>query len=100
MLESFDIMFIRRDQKQRKNGETCRASPTRFWSSLINFILKTHDFLFIVHHRQIFLNVRTSNKGKSNAVLLDLVDVANALRCMSVMSLNQSDAVITANINM
>ena len=25
MLVSFDINFIRRDQKQRRNGEACRA---------------------------------------------------------------------------
>ena len=30
MLVSFDIKFIRRDQKQRWNGEACRASPTFF----------------------------------------------------------------------
>ena len=40
MLVSFDIKFIRQDQKQRRNGEACRASPTCFWSSLINLILK------------------------------------------------------------
>ena len=38
MLVSFDSKFIRRDQKQRRNGETCRASPTCFWLSLINLI--------------------------------------------------------------
>ena len=37
---SFDIKFIRRDQKQHRNGEACRASPTCFWSSLINLISK------------------------------------------------------------
>ena len=35
---SFDVSIIRRDQKQRGNGEACRADPTCFWSSLINLI--------------------------------------------------------------
>ena len=30
MLVSFDIKLSRRDQKQHRNGETCRASPTCF----------------------------------------------------------------------
>ena len=39
MLVSFDIKFIKRDEKQRRNGEMgCRDSPTRFRSSLINLI--------------------------------------------------------------
>ena len=38
VLESFDIKFFRRDQKQRKNDEACRASPTCFWLNLINLI--------------------------------------------------------------
>ena len=40
MLVFFDIDFIRRDQNERRNGEACRASPTCFWSSLINLISK------------------------------------------------------------
>ena len=46
MLMSFDIKFVRRDQKQRRNGEACRASPTCFWSSLINLILKNTNVVF------------------------------------------------------
>ena len=38
MLVSIDIKFIRRGQKQRRNGEACRDSPTCFWSSLIKLI--------------------------------------------------------------
>ena len=45
-LVSFDIKFIRRDKKQRRNGEACRASPNCFWSSLINLILKDTYVLF------------------------------------------------------
>ena len=40
MLVSFDIKFISLDQKQRRNGEACRASLACFWSSLINLISK------------------------------------------------------------
>ena len=38
-----------------RNGEACRASPTCFWSSLINLISKDIDvvFLFILHYLQI-----------------------------------------------
>ena len=46
MLVSFDIKFIRLDQKQRRNGEACRASPTCFWSSLINLISKDTYVVF------------------------------------------------------
>ena len=47
MLVSFDIKFIRRDKKQRKTGEACRASPTCFWSSLINLISKTYVVFYL-----------------------------------------------------
>ena len=45
MLVSFDIKF-RRDQKQHRNGEACRANPTYFWSSPINLISKENDIVF------------------------------------------------------
>ena len=44
LLVSFDNEFIGRDQKQRRNGEACRASPTCFYSSMINLILKDACF--------------------------------------------------------
>ena len=52
MLVSFDIKFIKRDQKQRRNGGACRTSPTYFWSSPINLISKDNNngFLFIMHY--------------------------------------------------
>ena len=43
---TFDIKFIRLDQKQRRNGEACRASPTCFSSSLINLISKYTIMVF------------------------------------------------------
>ena len=46
MLVSFDIKFIRRDQKQHRTGEACRASPKCFWSSLINLISKDTYVVF------------------------------------------------------
>ena len=46
MFVSFDIEFIRRDQKQCRNGEACRASATCFWSSLINMISKDTFVVF------------------------------------------------------
>ena len=45
-VKDFDIKFIRRDQKQRRNGEACRASPTCFWSSQINLIPKDTYMVF------------------------------------------------------
>ena len=40
LLVSFDIKFIRWDQKQRRYGEDCRASQTYFLLCLINLISK------------------------------------------------------------
>ena len=40
MFASINVYVFRLDQKQRRNGEACRASPTCFWSSLINLIVK------------------------------------------------------------
>ena len=48
MLVSFDIKCIRRDQKQGRNGEACRASPTCFWSSLIKLVSKDTDMVFLI----------------------------------------------------
>ena len=46
MLVSFDVKFIRRDQKQHRNGEACLASPTCFWLNLINLISKDTYMVF------------------------------------------------------
>ena len=46
MLVACDIKLIRRDQKQRGNCEACLASPTCFWSSLINLISKDTALVF------------------------------------------------------
>ena len=40
MLVSFDVKFIRRDQKQRRNGEACRAV-------IENTMLVSFDIQFI-----------------------------------------------------
>ena len=45
MLVYFDIKFIRQDQKQRWNGEACRASQKCFWSTLITRYQKTFTWL-------------------------------------------------------
>ena len=45
MLVSFDIKFIRRDQKQRRNGQACRASPMCFWVSLINLVSEKDTYM-------------------------------------------------------
>ena len=46
--ESFNIKFIRRDQKQRRNAEACRASSVCFWSRLIKILT-----WFSVYHASI-----------------------------------------------
>ena len=49
MLVSFDIKFIRQDQKQLRNGEACRASLMFFWSSLINLISEDITWFSVYH---------------------------------------------------
>ena len=44
MLVYFATKFIRLDQKQRRNGEAFRASPTCLWSSLIDLYGKLLSF--------------------------------------------------------
>ena len=78
MLVSFDIKFIRRDQKQRRNGEACRACPTCCWSSPINLISKDTCFLFIMHH-QIFKRRRERQTKEHQTVFFELADVAKTL---------------------
>ena len=42
----FDVKFIRQDQKQCRHGEACKASATCFWSSLINLISRDIYMVF------------------------------------------------------
>ena len=80
MIVSFDIRFIRRDQKQRRNGEACRAIPTFFWTSLINFISKgTYVFFYLPCIICGFNGERTVKQMKRDAGLLEFADVANVL---------------------
>ena len=46
MLVSFDIKFIKQDEKQCRNGEACQCSPTSFWSSLRDLISKDTNVVF------------------------------------------------------
>ena len=51
MLVAVDIKFIGLDQKQRRNSQVSRASPTCFWSSLINCYQSQKTFtLFSNYH--------------------------------------------------
>ena len=68
---SFDIQFMSRNQKQRMNGEACRASPTCFWSSLINIYLKA-----LVHGASL---EDFKARIKKIAVLFKLTEVADIL---------------------
>ena len=52
MFMSFDMKFIRRDQKTRRNGEALpKAEPFLvFWSRLINFISKKTFTWYSIYH--------------------------------------------------
>lgn len=63
MAVSFDIKVIREDQKQSRNDEVCRASPTYFWSNMISLILKD---TYMVASLQDFKAWRASKKWKAN----------------------------------
>ena len=88
----FDIKFIRRALKQGRNGEACQASPTCFWSSLINLISKDTYVVFglscIISS---FDGEKTAKQMKSRRILFDLADVVNALLCKSLTPFNQSE---------
>ena len=80
MLVSFDIKFIRRDQKQIRNGVACLASPKWFWSSLINLISKDTYVLFyssFIICR--FIGEKTAKQMKSRRTFVRTYDVANGL---------------------
>ena len=80
MLVSFDIKFIRQDQKQRRNGEACQATPACFWPSLINLIDNTLTLFSIYQALLADLIAKIhQNKRKADANLFELADVANAL---------------------
>ena len=55
MLVSFDIKLIRQNQKQCRNSEACRASPTLFLvePDKLDVSRNCHGFLFIVHDQKI-----------------------------------------------
>ena len=75
----FDIKFITRGQNQRRNGEACRASPTCFWSSLINLISKLRTWFSVYHALLADLMAKIQrNKCKEKTILVELADVANA----------------------
>ena len=74
MLVSFDIKFIMRDQKQRRNSEACRAIPACFWSGLINSISKDACVVFSL---SCIISEKTAKQEKSRRSLFELSDVAN-----------------------
>ena len=97
---SFDIKFFRRDQKQRRNGQALRASPTSFWSSLKNLISKdTYIVFYLSCMISRFNGKETAKKCKANAVLFELADVANALWCKLATSFTNQNVVITVNVS-
>ena len=66
MLVSFDIKFIRQDQKQHMNGEACQTSPMCFWSSLINLISKdTYVVFYLLWIFSRFNAKRQQNKNSA-----------------------------------
>ena len=80
MLVSFDIKFVRRDQKEHRHGEACRISPTCFWSSLIDMV--SEDTYVVLIYHALYADCmakRYWNKRKAHSVLFELAYVANAL---------------------
>ena len=102
MLVSFDIKFIRRDQKQRRNGEACRASPTCFWSSLITWYNRhvTVYLSCIITCKKMFLGGRRRKQMKNKRSFVRACWRANAFWRKSVTSFNQSRIIITAKVSM
>ena len=78
MLVSFDIKFIRRDQKQHRNSEACRASPTCFWSSLINLISNDTTIFHLSCIISRFNGEMTAKQMQTDAILFETADVASA----------------------
>ena len=75
-------MFVWLDHKQRRNGEACRAIPTCFWSSLINFISKDTCSNVVFYLSCIISRLNgenTAKQMKSRRSFVDLADVANGL---------------------
>ena len=77
----FDMKFIMRDRKKRRNGEACRASPTCFRSNLINLIPKDTDMIFylLCIIRRFLKGVKRLKQMKTYAFMFELADFANAL---------------------
>ena len=71
MLVSFEIKFIRRDQKQRRNGEACRAIQTCFWPSLINLISK--DMWYSIYHALLADLIAKDNETNRKQFYSDLI---------------------------
>ena len=82
MLVSFDIKFIGRDQKQRRNGEACILC----------------GFLFIIpHYQQIYEGEKTEKQSKGS-----FVPTCWSLECvmmLKVTSFNLSKRCFTANVS-
>ena len=83
MLVSFDIKFIRRDQKQRSRewrGLTSQSDVFLVEPDKLDINRQLHGFLFIMHHYKILRQKqhRRSDR-KANAFLSELADVVYAL---------------------
>ena len=83
MSVSFDIKFIRREQKLRRDGEAYRASPTCLCLSLINLI---SNYTYMVFYLSCIIS--RCNGGKQTQFFFKLADVGNVLWHKSVTSFN------------
>ena len=82
MLVSFDIKLIRRDHKQRRNGEACPSLSDMFLVEPDKLDIKKNNATwFSIYHTSFkdFTLKRQENKCKADSVLCELADVANAL---------------------
>lgn len=98
-LMSFDIKYIRQDNKQCRNGKACRDGRMCSWSSLINFISKdTYVVLYLSCIVSIFNGEKTAKEMKSRQFCSNLLTSQMSYdvnRWRNLANLN----VITVNVN-
>ena len=74
MLMSFDMKFIRRNQKWCRNGEACQASPTCLYLSLIILISKdTYVVLYLSCIISRYHGKKTAKQMKSRCFFFNLL---------------------------
>ena len=82
MLVTFDIKFIRLDQKQHRNGKACRASPACFWLILIN--LKSKDTIVVFCIPCIISRFSSKKDSRTDAKQMQLCSNSRCHDCIMI----------------